>query len=412
MDSSKDNPEKGVDGKRDGPDKDPDTSSDKPKKKELDMDMINAALNASADLDRQWQDMQDKMNRITVGMANMVQKMYGGAAHMNSISEEDVEQVLEDLTLQGIAKYIIDKKCKNIITMAGAGISTSAGIPDFRSKDTGLYNNIDKYNLPSPTSIFSIDFFKENPEPFYKVRASKLLGGYKPTPAHYFIRLLHEEGLLLRHFTQNIDTLDKLAGIPEDKTVLAHGSLDVWYCLNDDCKTEYTMEWIKNEVDADKIPKCTKCSAVIRPGIVMFGENLPARFGKRAEEDLPKCDLLIILGTSLAVQPFASLVNRVPVTTPRLLINRDKPVEAEADALGMFLGISAGQTLKYDSDDNYRDVAYFGTCDDGVMELAQLLGLKKKLELLIKGEGQKPQNLKPCEVSHKTKPQKKGAAKR
>ncbi|XP_070563240.1 NAD-dependent protein deacetylase sirtuin-2-like [Ptychodera flava] len=356
----------------------------------LDTETISAALQASADLDRKWKEMEDKMKQMTVQMAKVLQRALGGASTMQAISEEEPEQLLDELSLEGVVKYIKAGKCKNIITMAGAGISTAAGIPDFRSAGTGLYDSLDveKYNLPSPQSLFSIDFFKKNPEPFFKIRVKEYylkVGDFKPTLSHYFIRLLADEGLLLRHYTQNIDTLDMAAGIPEDKTVLAHGSFASWKCLGEDCNTTYSLDWIKKIVNADKIPRCTKCDAVIKPGIVMFGEQLPKRFAEMSEEDFPKCDLLIVLGTSLAVQPFASLVNRVPASTPRLLINRDKPGAAEAtDALGALLGMPASASFMFDCEDNYRDVAYLGACDDGTGRMAELLGWKKKLEKLMR----------------------------
>jgi len=78
----------------------------------------------------------------------------------------------------------------------------AAGIPDFRSPGSGLYHNLEKYNLPHPQAIFDIDYFRDNPKPFF-VLAKELYPNFiKPTPCHYFIRLLHEKGLLLRHFTQ------------------------------------------------------------------------------------------------------------------------------------------------------------------------------------------------------------------
>jgi len=78
-------------------------------------------------------------------------------------------KVLEELSLAGIVEYVKAGKAKNVVTMAGAGISTSAGIPDFRTPGTGLYDNLKKYNLPYPEAVFSIDYFRDNPEPFFKL---------------------------------------------------------------------------------------------------------------------------------------------------------------------------------------------------------------------------------------------------
>lgn len=81
---------------------------------------------------------------------------------------------------------------------------SAAGIPDFRSPGFGLYHNLQKYNLPDPQDIFEIEFFKNNPKPFFTLAKEMYPGTFKPTVCHYFIRLLEEKGLLLRHYTQVI----------------------------------------------------------------------------------------------------------------------------------------------------------------------------------------------------------------
>lgn len=78
----------------------------------------------------------------------------------------------------------------------------AAGIPDFRSPGSGLYDNLQKYNLPYPQAIFEINFFRENPKPFFVLAKELYPGIFKPTIGHYFIRLLQEKGYLLRHYTQ------------------------------------------------------------------------------------------------------------------------------------------------------------------------------------------------------------------
>ncbi|XP_062503251.1 NAD-dependent protein deacetylase sirtuin-2-like [Corticium candelabrum] len=304
------------------------------------------------------------------------------AERMGLLSTKDEappEQLLDEVSLQGIATYI-KSKCTNLIVMTGAGISTAAGIPDFRSPGTGLYDNLQKYELPSPQSVFDISYFKTNPEPFYMLAKELYPSNFIPTKCHYFIRLLAEKGKLLRHYTQNVDTLERVAGIPDEKLVEAHGSFNLGHCI--ECHKEFTQEWIKDKVFADEIPHCDSCNALVKPDIVFFGEALPDRFASLTAQDLPRCDMLIVIGTSLTVQPFASLAGRVPKTTPRLLINRDKA--GETDPLMVMLGMGSG--FNFSSEGNYRDVFQEGDCDDGCVALAELLGWKDELLSLVDRE--------------------------
>ncbi|VVC91001.1 unnamed protein product [Leptidea sinapis] len=298
-----------------------------------------------------------------------------------------VEKVLDDVSLDGIVKWIKSVRCQNIITMSGAGISTSAGIPDFRSPETGLYHNLQKYNLPEPQAIFEINFFRQNPQPFYTLAKELFPGNFKPTISHYFIRLLHEKGILLRHYTQNIDTLERVAGIPEDKIVEAHGTFYTSHCL--ECRKQYPLEFIKEHIFADEIPICADCPGVVKPDIVFFGESLPERFQECLQQDFHKCDMLIIMGSSLEVQPFASLIDMVPEWTPRLLINREKTGVRSSSLLGILrhFGLMDGG-LKLD-ENSYRDVARLGDCDDGCQDLADRLGWGDELREMVKREHEK-----------------------
>lgn len=293
------------------------------------------------------------------------------------------KQILSTVNLEGVAKLIIEGKVKKVITMAGAGISTSAGIPDFRSKGTGVYFNLDQFNLPDPHALFSISYFKENPVPYYTVRKELLLGNYKPTPCHYFIRMLAEKGILLRHFTQNIDGLERVAGIDPDLLMEAHGSNRVGHCM--ECSKEYTHLWIRDCLKRDEIPKCTLegCTGTIKPDTVFFGEALPKRFSDLVDQDFEQCDLLIVLGTSLKVQPFASLIIKVPEETPRLYINLEKNASEAKHPLTILV---FGGGFKFDDEDNYRDVFLESACDDGCTRLAELIGWKDELTDLVASE--------------------------
>ncbi|ALC47514.1 Sirt2 [Drosophila busckii] len=301
--------------------------------------------------------------------------------NLNS-DEAAVDKVISDLTFEGLCKHWREHGFKKIVTMVGAGISTSAGIPDFRSPDTGLYNNLKKYKLPNPTAIFDVQYFENHPQPFFELAKELYPGSFSPTPSHFFVRLLHEKGLLQRHYTQNIDTLDRLAGIPSEKIVEAHGSFYTNHCLN--CSKEYDMAWMKAKIFTDELPKCEGCKGLVKPDIVFFGENLPRIFYDSPDIDFEECDLLIIMGTSLEVQPFASLIRRAGPRCIRLLINRDA---VGRPSLASWLD-SKDNALLYGTPENIRDVAFLGDCDAGVRELAEALGWGEDLQKLI-NEGKK-----------------------
>jgi hypothetical protein len=108
------------------------------------------------------------------------------AKEENSKKEEEEELMSYEKLIEGLK----NGKYKKIAVMTGAGISVSAGIPDFRSPGTGIYDNLKEYSLPSPDCLFQLDFFKKNPQPFYTFVKNFEMDGVVPTPTHYFIKLL------------------------------------------------------------------------------------------------------------------------------------------------------------------------------------------------------------------------------
>merc|ERR1711988_610857 len=111
--------------------------------------------------------------------------------------------------LDGVAEYINSGRAKRIVVLTGAGISTAAGIPDFRSPGTGLYDNLSRLDLPYAEAVFDISYFREHPEPFYVLARELYPGKFHPTVSHAFIALLARKNLLDTLFTQNIDCLER-----------------------------------------------------------------------------------------------------------------------------------------------------------------------------------------------------------
>jgi NAD-dependent histone deacetylase SIR2 len=296
--------------------------------------------------------------RRPVGVKSESYSAAMGNEESTPIAESTPPATLTERSLEALAAYIQSGRVKNVVVMTGAGISTSAGIPDFRSPETGLYANLARLNLPYAEAVFDISFFRENPEPFYALAHELYPGKYRPTITHSFISLLHRKGLLLKCFTQNIDCLEQEAGVPEEKMIAAHGSFAQQSCI--DCKAPYPSGDIKTHVEQKTIPHCYDCKGLVKPEIVFFGEQLPAAFFEN--RDLPaQADLVVVMGTSLTVQPFASLPGFAREETPRLLINKERVGN---------LGTRAD------------DVMLLEDCDAGVRKLAEACGWLEELEAL------------------------------
>lgn len=277
------------------------------------------------------------------------------------VSDSDAPVTLTERTLAGVAEHIKSGKVQRIIVMTGAGISTAAGIPDFRSPGTGLYANLARLNLPHAEAVFDISYFRQNPDPFYVLARELYPGKFHPTVSHAFIALLAGKGLLRMLFTQNIDCLERRAGVPAEKIVEAHGSFATQRCI--DCKKEFPDDEMREHVEKGQVPRCKTCKGLVKPDIVFFGEALPSAFSQNAYHT-SIADLVLIIGTSLSVYPFASLPEMVPQDRPRVLFNMER------------VG---------DMGTRPDDVLVLGECDDGIRKLADALGWREELEELWKG---------------------------
>jgi len=300
----------------------------------------------------------------------------------NLLSEPPRRSKLSNVnTLEDCVELI--KSCNNIVILTGAGVSVSCGIPDFRSKD-GVYARLaqDFPDLPDPQAMFDIHYFRKDPRPFFKFAREIYPGQFKPSPCHQFIRAVESVDKLLRNYTQNIDTLEQVAGI--ENVIQCHGSFATASCVV--CKTQVSAEAVREDIFAQRIPMCCKCPPqdieallsgmsgathavtqsedgtagenpipstssaappptapttsaasssslshtspfttvpVMKPDIVFFGEGLPDHFHNSITRDKEMCDLLIVIGSSLKVRPVALIPSSLPPEVPQILINRE-----------------------------------------------------------------------------------------
>lgn len=270
----------------------------------------------------------------------------------------DINKAKTKRQTDNIINGIIAKKFENVIVMLGAGASTSAGIPDFRSPG-GLYDQLRDAGINQGETVFDLKYFQKDPSLFYRFAAMLLpdITKFQPTITHKFVKKLNDRGVLLRCYTQNIDSLEMHAGLPEEKVVYAHGNFNSFYCLKCGYKSELTDE-MKATIQDKKIVKCPKDDSALKPSVVFFGENLPKRYHELSKPDFQKCDCLIVIGTSLKVYPFAGLVNDVKLYIPRLLVNREETGDFEFRKK------------------NSRDIFIQGNCDDVCKKWLETLELE------------------------------------
>ncbi|EGO20743.1 hypothetical protein SERLADRAFT_442077 [Serpula lacrymans var. lacrymans S7.9] len=271
------------------------------------------------------------------------------------------EKLTQYNTISDVVSLITSSR--RILVLTGAGISSvhdsrsispghssmfipgvSCGIPDFRSRD----------------GLFDIQYFKENPAVFYSFASQIYPSNFVPSLCHRFIKLLETRGKLLRNYTQNIDTLETLAGI--SRVLQCHGSFKTASCLQ--CRHKVPGTEIEKDILEHRVPYCDVCVAkrkeilglktkankrngkkqgkgkknewdcdtdededdvpvgVMKPDITFFGEKLTDEFDHALVEDRDKVDLLLVIGTSLKVSPVSEIISHLPHSVPQILINK------------------------------------------------------------------------------------------
>ena len=213
-------------------------------------------------------------------------------------------------------------RSKRIVFFGGAGVSTASGIPDFRSAD-GVYS--EAFEGLQPEMILSRSYFYLHPASFFDFyRKYLLFPDAKPNACHRALYELEKQDRLRGIVTQNIDGLHKAAG--NIRVYELHGNVHENFCM--ECNAEYPMETI---LQASGIPRCS-CGGVIKPNVVLYGEPLPKYVCIGARREITNADTLIVSGTSLNVEPSASMIDDFQ-GRHLIVINREKTIAEERATL-------------------------------------------------------------------------------
>lgn len=216
----------------------------------------------------------------------------------------------------------------------GAGISTESGVPDFRSPG-GIWERFDP-------DLFTIQKLRANPEETWKklVEVGEEMSGMEvePNPAHLALAELEEMGIIEAVITQNVDGLHQEAGNSPENVIELHGNLRKLECMGCGARSD------RVEVLEEIPPRCGECGSILKPAAVLFGEQLPRDALIRAHSLAEKSDAFLVVGSSLVVQPAASLPPKAKSTGASLIIvNRDRtPLDSRADVV---IHGKAGQIL-------------------------------------------------------------------
>jgi NAD-dependent deacetylase len=192
------------------------------------------------------------------------------------------------------------RQSKHSVVLTGAGLSTPSGIPDFRSTGTGLWSH------DEPMEVASLNTFRMQPERFYewfRPLASQIFYA-QPNSAHRAVAEMEKAGYIHSVITQNIDALHQKAG--SQAVIEMHGTMQTLTCTQ--CYHQVpAASYLASFVEKGEIPLCPRCNQVLKPDVILFGEQLPQTAWFNAQRESRQCDLILVAGSSLEVLPVAGL---------------------------------------------------------------------------------------------------------
>jgi NAD-dependent deacetylase len=231
--------------------------------------------------------------------------------------------------IQESIEFVADlfRQSNHAVVLTGAGISTSSGIPDFRSAGTGLWSR------EEPLEVASLSTFRTEPEKFFawfRPLANQIFYA-QPNPAHLALAELEKVGCVKSIITQNIDMLHQKAG--SQNVIEMHGTMQTLTCTQ--CYYQVEAEpYIKSFVEENKLPRCPRCGQILKPDVILFGEQLPQAAWFKAQREARQCDLMLVAGSSLEVLPVAGLPMQALDRGAHLVIINNAPtyLNVRADA--------------------------------------------------------------------------------
>jgi NAD-dependent deacetylase len=219
--------------------------------------------------------------------------------------------ITSSILIQEAAELILNARF--VVALTGAGSSTPSGIPDFRSKGSGLWTRY------SQMEVASLSAFRQNPERFFewfRPFAQDILNA-KPNATHFALAKLEQMHRLDTIITQNIDNLHQRAG--SVNVLQVHGTLNSLTCIG--CyQNVLAKKFQVSYFSTGKIPYCEKCGNILKPDVVLFEEQLPAKIWLKARSVTQNCDLMVVLGTSLVVSPVAQLPEQAITNGAKIII--------------------------------------------------------------------------------------------
>lgn len=222
------------------------------------------------------------------------------------------------------------RKARRVVVLTGAGVSTPSGIPDFRSEGTGLWSR------DEPLEVASLSTFRVAPEKFFqwfRPLAGQIFNA-QPNAAHLALAELEKNGTVVSIVTQNIDGLHQKAG--STKVFELHGTIHTLSCT--ECFKQYESHpFLKSYIEAGAIPLCPNCNGILKPDVILFGEQLPQSAWIEAQRETRQADLMLVAGSSLEVLPVAGLPMQALDRGAHLIVINNTPtyINVRADVVFM-----------------------------------------------------------------------------